>query len=263
MKLKCPGCSKLLQVPDSAAGKTVKCPCGKQLRVPSPKGAAPTPAAARSAPASARPAAPVRRPQAAASPLGADAGLFDELTETDLAPVAVVAQPGMMPTASSGGGHNPYATSLDEGSNSASAGTGNYASQNQRALNYFLDGIFLPMFMGGGGVVLGLLAPLFLGREPNENQMAIFLVIAYTLFFGMFLIYYVAFEAIFGATIAKFMTGTRVVSVDGGKAGFGKILGRTLARMLPFEPISFLIGDKQVGWHDTLSGTRVIDIRKS
>ncbi|WP_430454172.1 hypothetical protein [Rhodopirellula europaea] len=52
-------------------------------------------------------------------------------------------------------------------------------------------------------------------------------------------------------------------SVDGGKAGFGKILGRSLARMIPFDPLSYLFGDKRLGWHDTLSGTRVIDISKS
>lgn len=262
MKLKCPGCSKLLQVPDTAAGKTVKCPCGKQLRVPAPKGAAPAAAAARPASASARPAAPARRPQPVASPLGADAGLFDELTETDLEPVTVAPRPGMAPVSTSSG-HNPYAASLQDAGDAPQGTTGNYASQNKRFLNYFLDGIFLPIFMGAGSMLVGLIAPLILGREPNETKLGILVVLVYSMLLAMFLIYYAAFEAIFGATIAKFITRTRVVSVDGGKAGFGKILGRSLARMLPFEQFSFLFGDKRLGWHDTLSGTRVIDISKS
>ncbi|QEF96907.1 hypothetical protein Mal15_09370 [Stieleria maiorica] len=96
MKIKCPGCASLLQIPDSAAGKVVKCKCGKQLRAPAATGAAPKAAAAgatgQSRPAAARPAAQ-SRPLAAPAP-AATAGLFDELTDTDLAPVKAVQVPG-------------------------------------------------------------------------------------------------------------------------------------------------------------------------
>lgn len=34
MKIKCPSCEAVLNVPAGAAGKVVKCPCGKQLRAP-------------------------------------------------------------------------------------------------------------------------------------------------------------------------------------------------------------------------------------
>ncbi|WDQ15395.1 RDD family protein [Rhodopirellula sp. P2] len=259
MKLKCPGCSKLLQVPDTAAGKTVKCPCGKQLRVPAPKGTSPAGAASPAA----RPTAPARRPQPAASPLGTDAGLFDELTETDLGPVAVTPQPGLKPVASSAGGHNPYATSLHEASDAGPVSTDNFASQNKRLANYLLDWVFVQVFSFGIGLAVGIVFVVMYGPEMTPDQDARMTLVSMVLGFGFFVFYYVVMEALFGATLAKFITKTRVVSVDGGKAGFGKILGRSLARMIPFDPLSYLFGDTRVGWHDSLSGTRVVNIKKA
>lgn len=128
MQLKCPGCARTLKIPESAAGKVVKCPCGKQMRVPAAKTAA-APAMAASAPAQRRPQAagattartagqpvsaqaraaqtrpaPARPTPVAARPasnnaFGVDAGLFDELTESDLQPVALPPKPGSMPKA--------------------------------------------------------------------------------------------------------------------------------------------------------------------
>ena len=34
MKIICPACNAILNIPSEAAGKVVKCPCGKQLRAP-------------------------------------------------------------------------------------------------------------------------------------------------------------------------------------------------------------------------------------
>jgi uncharacterized RDD family membrane protein YckC len=68
-------------------------------------------------------------------------------------------------------------------------------------------------------------------------------------------------EVAFGATVGKLITGTRVVSADGGSARAGQVIGRTFARIIPFEPLSFLVGDTTTGWHDSLSGTKVVDTR--
>lgn len=75
-------------------------------------------------------------------------------------------------------------------------------------------------------------------------------------------VYYAAFEATSGRTLGKLVTGTRVVAEDGAPARFGQILGRTLARFIPFEPFSVLFGGTPPrGWHDSLSGTRVVRAR--
>lgn len=92
MKLKCPACSQVLNIPDTAAGKVVKCPCGKQLRAPAAK---PGGAAAGQRPPGAAGPAPgqaTRRPAGAAPASqptsGFDPSMFDELTDEDMKPVA-------------------------------------------------------------------------------------------------------------------------------------------------------------------------------
>ncbi len=105
MKIKCPGCSTVLNVPETAAGKIVKCRCGKQLRAPGGGGAAPAQAAPTQRAAAqpvqqlrpqAKPAAQPAKPVAQANVGGShfDNDLFDELTEDDLQPVKAVKRPG-------------------------------------------------------------------------------------------------------------------------------------------------------------------------
>jgi uncharacterized RDD family membrane protein YckC len=63
-------------------------------------------------------------------------------------------------------------------------------------------------------------------------------------------------EALFGRTLGKLLTGTRVIGVDRRKPGWGRAFLRMLVRCIPFEPLSLRKG---VMWHDRLSGTRVAD----
>lgn len=96
---------------------------------------------------------------------------------------------------------------------------------------------------------------LFFGAAALES-----VVRAPSLVKGMvlFLLYYIPFEAIFARTPGKWVFGTEVVTVDGAKPSFGTIIGRTLCRFIPFEPLSFL---GEVGWHDRISGTQVVRVR--
>jgi uncharacterized RDD family membrane protein YckC len=74
-------------------------------------------------------------------------------------------------------------------------------------------------------------------------------------------LYYAIQEAAFGRTIGKLLTRTIVVSAGGGRATFAQVLVRTFSRLIPFEPFSYFFvgGNYPVGWHDNLSGTRVVD----
>ncbi|TXH77424.1 MAG: RDD family protein [Lysobacteraceae bacterium] len=75
----------------------------------------------------------------------------------------------------------------------------------------------------------------------------------------MLLIYYIPMEALFGATIGKFLTGTRVVDERGGKPTLGQVVARSFARLIPFEPLSVLFMDEDKrGWHDSLAATYVV-----
>jgi uncharacterized RDD family membrane protein YckC len=73
---------------------------------------------------------------------------------------------------------------------------------------------------------------------------------------GLGIAYYCLLEGLTGRTIGKWITGTRVVGLEGERATFGGIVVRTLARLIPFEGISFLFSES--GWHDRLSRTRVV-----
>ncbi len=64
-----------------------------------------------------------------------------------------------------------------------------------------------------------------------------------------------------GKTIGKLITNTKVVSRHGHEPVPAKLLGRSFARFIPFEPFSVLFSTNGLGWHDTLSGTVVIEDR--
>lgn len=119
------------------------------------------------------------------------------------------------------------------------------ASMLQRFLNNLIDGFVMYIF-GAIAVQIGMDV---LGEGLG-------LIVGIVCFFG----YHLIFEALFQRTVGKMLTGTKVVSVDGGKASFRALLGRTLARYIPFEPLSFLFYGSYPtkGWHDRLSGTLVV-----
>jgi uncharacterized RDD family membrane protein YckC len=124
------------------------------------------------------------------------------------------------------------------------------ASTGNRLANYFIDriGLYLVLVLiifvfEGGNAVFGAE-----GMMSTLSVLAILLAIP-----G----YWIGFEYAFGKTPAKFLTRTKVVDENGNKPSFGAIVGRTFARLIPFEPFSFL-GSRPVGWHDSLSGTRVV-----
>lgn len=112
MQLKCPGCARTLKIPDTAAGKVVKCPCGKQLRAPGGSPVAQPKTPPRKANAPAKTGAPSQKPQAAPSgpsAFGVDENLFDELTEGDMKPVMMVATPGASAVSNSKGAEGTLA----------------------------------------------------------------------------------------------------------------------------------------------------------
>jgi uncharacterized RDD family membrane protein YckC len=71
------------------------------------------------------------------------------------------------------------------------------------------------------------------------------------------MLFYCFFEGIWQRSPAKWLLGLKVVNLEGDRPGWGQIVGRSLARMVPFEPLSFF-GGGPYGWHDKWSGTRVI-----
>lgn len=61
-----------------------------------------------------------------------------------------------------------------------------------------------------------------------------------------------------GRTVGKLVTGARALSIDDEDASKSQIFFRSLCRFIPFNAFSFFGTNS---WHDTLSETRVIDIK--
>ena len=121
-----------------------------------------------------------------------------------------------------------------------------------RFVNFIIDRIGVIAFGYGAGIFIALAGVEVVGEFVG----------AYEFIAGVILlvIYYVFLEALTGRTLGKLITGTKVVNQSGGRPSFGQILGRTFARLIPFEGLSFLAGDGR-GWHDSLPETYVVSIR--
>jgi uncharacterized RDD family membrane protein YckC len=76
----------------------------------------------------------------------------------------------------------------------------------------------------------------------------------------MFLVYYLPLEALGGRTVGKLVTGTKIVTEEGTKPSFRQVFGRTLSRLVPFEPLSFFRKGGR-SWHDTWPGIYVVKSR--
>jgi len=117
------------------------------------------------------------------------------------------------------------------------------ASSYQRLGNYIIDLI-----------LVYLIYSLVLMSELD-------VLITTNVYIYFFLVYYIIQEWLFGWTIGKLITGTRVASQDGTALTIGLAALRTVLRLLPIEAFSF-VGRRPRGWHDSISKTIVVSIRK-
>lgn len=121
------------------------------------------------------------------------------------------------------------------------------ASTTLRFVNYLIDIIAGYLFTSlVGGIIASFLPVNFTGYP-----FLIMIVMA-----ASFFAYYIAMEVLFQKTLGKFITKTKVVTINGQKPKEQEIVLRTLCRMIPFDNFSFLFSRN--GWHDQFSKTRVI-----
>ena len=81
----------------------------------------------------------------------------------------------------------------------------------------------------------------------------------YLILFGLWVFYFLIFEGVFGRTFGKLITRTRVICSKTKKSpSFSQIVSRTFSRFIPFDLFSYL-SNYPIGWHDSISGTRVVD----
>jgi uncharacterized RDD family membrane protein YckC len=128
------------------------------------------------------------------------------------------------------------------------------ASKGKRFVNMLVDSLFYMVIAMVIGFILGASGKISAEDLEGSGSNALLVNVASML---IMVAYYFLMEQSLGASVGKLVTGTRVVSHDGRKPTAGQILGRSFARLIPFEPLSFL-GGGPGGWHDTLSKTRVV-----
>lgn len=140
------------------------------------------------------------------------------------------------------------------------------AGRWRRFFNWAIDYAVLKVFWTTVGV-LYLVWCVSRGEDPMEaalryRQTPTGWVYVYAL--STIMAYYVVMEGLFGFTVGKLVTGTRVVNAQGGRPTFGQAFGRTLCRLIPFEPFSlFFSKDGEVrGWHDSVPKTWVVRRRR-
>lgn len=125
------------------------------------------------------------------------------------------------------------------------------ASQGRRLANLVIDYLFAIAFIFLMWFGIVLLAAVVGGDISGLLEFEFLInIVGYAAF-------YILFEGSMGRTPAKFLTGTIVVSETNGRPSIEQIIGRTLVRLVPFEPFSFF-GSKASGWHDRWSGTKVV-----
>lgn len=124
-----------------------------------------------------------------------------------------------------------------------------------RLANYIIDYIAYLAVSFLVGIVIGVIC-LLTGTDPGwlENMGVFSKLFFYFILKSSYLIF---FEGIFGQSLGKMITKTKVVDENGDKPTLEKITTRTLCRFIPFEAFSFLVPNP-IGWHDSLSRTRVV-----
>ena len=151
---------------------------------------------------------------------------------------------------------NPYAPSqaaLNEVPLEEPSDAPELASRRRRLANSLLDTV---------GYVVVSMAIGFIGAVVNRVfNVDVFEFLGPLFGIGVLLLYYVVGEALFGRTLGKLVTGTRVVAESGGPPKLWQVVLRTLYRFVPFDALSFL-SRRRPGWHDRWSKTRVVRARR-
>lgn len=130
------------------------------------------------------------------------------------------------------------------------------ASRGKRFLNMIIDTITFYGIVLGIGFAAGFASVYYPPALEIFEGLQGYLVV-----YGIYGAYYITMELTIGRTLGKILTNTRVFTQQDTPPTFGQILGRTAARLIPFEPFSFL-GSTGSGWHDSLSKTKVVDTSK-
>jgi uncharacterized RDD family membrane protein YckC len=133
------------------------------------------------------------------------------------------------------------------------------ATSGMRFINYFLDRLFIQAIFYAFFFIFGVGYTIVYEEgfnSENSDQSFAFTLMTLFIYLALSFSYFFFMEYYLGKTIAKYITGTEVISIDGNKPTSEQIIARTFSRAVPFDSLSFLGNN---GWHDKWSDTRVIN----
>lgn len=138
----------------------------------------------------------------------------------------------------------------------------NRSQKLTRFANFIIDRAIITILFFAFGVIAALTYNLtsndfllkIVYKMSEINKFIDILITSLVYFLYTFLIEYFTK----GRSIGKYITGTKVVCIDGTEPTFNDYLIRNISRIVPFDTLSFF-GEN--GWHDSWSETRVINIK--
>jgi uncharacterized RDD family membrane protein YckC len=130
------------------------------------------------------------------------------------------------------------------------------ADSGKRFGNYLIDRVvFYFVWLGFSSIAARPLAFILISTTRNRNVRKIEV---FFMALVAFVVFFTAFEGFSkGKTPGKWITGTRVVTSDGGMITLKMAFIRSLCRLVPFEPFSAL-KNPSYPWHDRWTRTLVI-----
>lgn len=130
------------------------------------------------------------------------------------------------------------------------------AGKWRRFFNFVIDTVMIY----GIFAVFGIVAVIFGLEQVIAWIESISWITDFLLTAAVRFLYYTFLEGLFGLSIGKLITNTRVVDESGNRLSFGRTALRSLCRHIPFEPFSLLLSDDDVrrGWHDSLAKSYVV-----
>lgn len=128
------------------------------------------------------------------------------------------------------------------------------ATKWQRSLNHIIDSILIVVYIYCTVHTSFHFPPVYAFLKNMEEALGRELSLITILIMARSL-YFFLFEMLFASSPGKMLTQTRVTDVSGNRPPFKALLGRTLARSIPFEAFTFLTG---YNLHDKISDTYVV-----
>jgi len=123
----------------------------------------------------------------------------------------------------------------------------NTVKSSTRFVHFIVDTFIYFIFY----VIVGSVFQMIFQFDVNKNFLFTWLLMIVTYVF-----YYSFIEYHFQKTFGKYITKTKVVTINGEKPSLNDIIVRSFCRLIPFDRMSFLFIKN--GFHDGISNTRVV-----